>query len=236
MNSFDSYVLEQDTIKSIAIFYIILYAHFNIDLLTCYQRTFVNNNKFVQYIIGFFSLFFLVSLFSTTGNMAYIPPIQKLLHTVWYYILFLLTVRLDYRIMCIVIFLLILVYFIQLNITYYTRNLSSIIENNPENIQTNYYYNRYKYWITFDYPVNINLFPVTSSQISFLSYLNNILYYVILCLILFGFICYGGEIRDKFKNNKSITWINVIFDASICKMKEPKSLLYYFKMGLGLKI
>jgi len=236
MTTFDSYVFEQDTIRSMAIFYIILYAHFNLDLLTCYQRTFINNNKLVQYIIGFFSLFFLVSLFSTTGNMEYIPPIQKLLHTVWYYILFLLSIRLDYRIMTIVIFLLIIVYFIQLNITYYTRNLSSISEDSPDDIQINKYYNKYKYWLTFDYPIKINLFPVSSSQISVLSYLNKILYYVIMFLVVFGFICYGGEVREKFKNNKSITWSNVIFDTSICKIKEPKSLLYYFKTGLGLKI
>jgi uncharacterized membrane protein len=231
-----SFIFQQDTIKSMAIFYIILYSHFNIDLLTCYQKSYINNNKTIQYILGFFCLFFLVTLFSTTGNMKYIPPLQKLLHTIFYYILFLLSVRLDYRIMTLTIFLIIFVYFLQLNVNYYKINLNSTSQDKPDNLQIDKQYEQYQYWITWDYPIKIRLFPVKKSQLNKITYLNYILYYIIIILLVFGFICYGGEMRHKIKNNKSLTWFTVLFDTSICKMKEPKSLLYYFKMGLGIKI
>ena len=231
-----SVIFQQDTIKSIAIFYIILFSHFNNDLLTCYQKSYINNNQTIQYILGFFSLYFLVSLFSTTGHIKYMPPIQKLFNTIVYYILFLLSVRLDYRIMTLTIFLIIFVYFLQLNVNYYTINLNSTSQDNPDNLQIDKEYEQYKYWITWDYPIKIRLFPVKKSQLNKITYLNYILYYIIIILLVFGFICYGGEMKDKIKNNKSLTWFTVLFDTSICKMKKSKPLLYYFKMGLGIKI
>lgn len=222
---------EQDIIVSLAIFYIILYAHFNIDLFTCFQRSFISNNKYIQYVIGFFSLYFLVTLFSKTGQLSYIPPIQKLFHTFLYYLIFLCSIRLDYRIMIATLFLILFAYFIQLNITYYKKGFSNKISNHEATL-----YDNYKYWITVDYPVKIRLIPVEYSQLNALTFVTNILFLIIILLILVGFICYGGELKELMKNNKSLTWIKVITDTSICKLKEPKSLWYYFKKGLGIKI
>lgn len=228
----------QDIIKSIAIFYIILYSHFNVNLLTCYQKKFINSHK---YIIGFLCLYFLVTLFSTTGQMKYVPPIQKLIHSVFYYFLFLLSVRLDNRIMILVIFLIIFVYFNQLNIDYYNIKIYNtrepyLIKNKTEENYHNNMYAKYHYWFTIDYPVNIKLFPVKNEQLKVLSHINKILYYIIVSLLIFGFICYGGEIKDTMKNNKSLTWFKVITDTKMCKSTEPKSLLHYFKSGIGIKV
>ena len=229
-NLIDKIYFEQDIITSLAIFYIILYAHFNIDLFTCFQRSFITKNIYIQYIIGFFSLYFLVTLFSKTGQLSFVPPIQKLLHTFVYYIIFLGSIRLDSRIMVATIFLILLVYFIQLNITYYEKGLSNNISKKDALL-----YDNYKYWITFDYPIQLRLIKVNSRQLKLLSVVNNILFFIIICLILFGFICYGGEVKDLIKHNKSLTWIKVITDTSICKIKQSKSLWYYFKTGLGIK-
>jgi hypothetical protein len=55
-------------------------------------------------------------------------------------------------------------------------------------------------------------------------------------LLVIGFISYGGEIHDTVKRNKNLTWIDVVTDTDVCRLKNRKSFLHYLKVGLGLKI
>ena len=71
-------------IKSIALFYLIIFSNFLLQLLTCYQQNIINNNKLYQYILGFFLFYFLVSLTSNTGILIYLPPIQKIIMSFFY--------------------------------------------------------------------------------------------------------------------------------------------------------
>jgi len=227
-------IMQQDIITSIAIFYIILYSHFNVELLGCYQKNLINNNTFIKYGLGFICLFFLVTLFSKTGQMSYVPPIQKLIHTFVYYIIFLLSLRLDYRVSGLAICLILFTYFLELNVNFFEQRIQE--HNTNPSKEPEALYNKYNHWLTLDYPVKVNLFPVTKQQLTALTYLDSILFYIIIGILIFGFICYGGEIKDKLKGNKSLTWLKVITDTNDCKIKDAKPLLYYFKQGLGIKL
>jgi hypothetical protein len=55
-------------------------------------------------------------------------------------------------------------------------------------------------------------------------------------LLVIGFISYGGEIHDNLKNSKNMTWLDVIMDTEICRLKDRKSFFHYLKIGLGIKI
>ena len=222
-----------DMIQSIAIFYVFVFSTFIFTLFTCSERDFIMKNKTAQYVIGFFCFFFLVTLFSKTNNAMYEPPFQKLIKTFLYYIVFILSTRLDYRIMVIVLILIFVNYLIQLNEEYYKKLFDSnkIYELDKKN---NPYYN-YDYWITLTYPIKIRFLQVKKTDLNILNKINNYLYYIIIVLVVFGFICYGGEMKETIKNSKNFTWTDVIYDNKDCKLKNSrKSLLYYFKKGLNI--
>ena len=71
---------QADLLKSVAIFYLLILGNFITGLFTCNQKNFVINNKTVQTIIAFGLFYFLVTLVSETGNLEFLPPIQKLLY------------------------------------------------------------------------------------------------------------------------------------------------------------
>ena len=60
--------------------------------------------------------------------------------------------------------------------------------------------------------------------------------YIIIFLLVIGFISYGGEIHDNLKNSKNMTWLDVIMDTEICRLKDRKSFFHYLKIGLVIKI
>ena len=220
-----------DLVKSFALFYILILATFLYNLFTCYHLKFILDNKMVQYVSGFFLFYFLVSLSPTTEDNEVIPPIQKLLYTVMYYILFILTTRLDIKIMLWVLILVMAIYFIEINKDYFLNMDMKKLQSANANV-----YNDHMYWITFDYPFKVRLFPVKTSDFEIINTVEGLLYYCIFILIFVGLIAYGGELKEQIKNHKSVNWFKVFTDTKICDFKNRKSFFYYFKQGLSLSL
>jgi len=224
---------QTDLIKSLAIFYMIIFSNYVANLFTCYQINIITKSKTIQYLLGFFLFYFLVTIISDTAYLEYIPPIQKFIYTIGYYLIFIVTTRLNMKIMLTVLLLIFLIYFIELNKTYYLEGGNNINKNDLLNKQL---YDEHHFWITIDYPVKIRLFPVKKSQFTFLNKIEELLYGLIIVCIFAGLIAYGGELKDKFKKNKKFSWLEVFEDTNVCKLSETKNFIYYFKQGLGLKI
>ena len=218
-----------DLIKSLAIFYLIIFSNYVLLLFTCYQQNIIKNNKLLQYILGFFLFYFLVGIFADTGDMEFIPPIQKLFLTIVYYLFFLITTRLDIKIMLLVLIFIFFIYFIEINKNYYI-NLNLKNKNKSEK----QFYDNHRYWITFDYPFKIRLFPFKANQIIYLDFIENISYFLIIFLVIIGIIAYIGEIKYQIGiNKKNISWWNLLEDSKICNLSDRQSFFTYLKIGVG---
>ena len=224
-------VNQADLIKSFAVFYLIIFSNTVLGLFTCHQVNFLQKNKLVLVCIAFLLFYFLVTIVSETGNIEFIPPIQKLIHTVFYFILFLITTRLDFRVMVAVLALIFIIYFIEINKDYYLDLNKNVNNNNEKNIYEHYK----KYWITMDYPYQIRLFPVETEHFVIINKIEYILYSFIYLLLILGFIAYTGEIKDTLVNRKNLTWWDVFTDTEICNLKERRSFIHYLKVGIGIR-
>jgi len=221
---------QADLLKSVAIFYLLILGNFITGLFTCNQKNFVQNNKIVQAIIAFTLFYFLVTLVSDTGNLELIPPIQKLLYTIGYFFVFLLSMRLDFRVMVAIIGLIILVYFIELNKDYYLKLKNTITSEADKKV-----YDDHAYWITLDWPFKVRLFPINSQQFSFINKFENVLYYFIITFIILGIVAYRGEITIAMHKKKDLSWYEVFNDTHKCKILERLPFLHYVKVGLGFQ-
>lgn len=139
--------------------------------------------------------------------------------------------RLDMRISAVVLLLIFILYFLELNKDFYLERGANINDPIDQDI-----YNSNKYWITLEWPYKIRLFRVHKKDFRLINQVETIIYYVILFLLVVGFISYGGEIHDTLKRTKNLTWFDVVSDTNICRLKDRKSFLHYLKVGLGLKI
>ena len=108
--NFYNHTVGSDMFHSIALFYILIFSTYVFALLTCNQQKFITKNKWVQFLIGFCCFYFIVTLLSDFNSNEYVPPIQKFLKTIIFYFVFMLSVRLDYRVMIIVLFLIFISY------------------------------------------------------------------------------------------------------------------------------
>jgi hypothetical protein len=221
---------QADLLKSVAIFYLLILGNFITGLFTCNQKNFVQNNKIVQAVIAFTLFYFLVTLVSDTGNLEMIPPIQKLLYTIGYFFVFLLSMRLDFRVMVAIIGLVILVYFIELNKDYYLELKNTITSEADKKV-----YDDHAYWITLDWPFKVRLFPIHKEQFSIVNKFENVLYYFIITFIILGIIAYRGEITIAMHKKKDLSWYEVFNDTHKCKILERLPFLHYVKVGLGIK-
>ena len=222
-------IYQPDLIKSLAIFYLIVFSNFVTNLFTCYQKRIITNSKPIQYLLGFFLFYFLV-----TNELVSIPPIQKLFYTTTYYLFFIITTRLNMKIMLSVLFLVFMIYFIEMNKIYYI-NEKNDISRKENNTAKAIYDDHRNYWITIDYPVKLRIFPVEKSQFIVLNEIEKVIYGLIMLLVVIGLIAYRGELKDQFRKKKHINWIDVFEDSKICNLSDRKSFLYYLKTGLGLK-
>jgi hypothetical protein len=175
--------------------------------------------------------YFLVTLLSNTGKLEYTPPIEKFVYSLFYFIGFVVVMRLDLRVTAMVLFLIFVIYFLELNKDFYLDSGSKIDNPLDQDI-----YNSNKYWITFDFPFKIRLFPVEANDFVMINKVETIIYYSILFLLVIGFISYGGEISDTLKRSKNLTWVDVFSDTDVCHLTDRKSFLHYLKLGLGIKL
>ena len=223
---------QADLIKSFAIFYLLLVGNYiGSSIFTCVQIKYIQHNKWLQLLISFLLFYFLVTLLSETGKLEFTPPIEKLIYSIFYFIGFLIVMRLDMRISAVVLLLIFILYFLELNKDFYLERGANINDPIDQDI-----YNSNKYWITLEWPYKIRLFRVHKKDFRLINQVETIIYYVILFLLVVGFISYGGEIHDTLKRTKNLTWFDVVSDTNICRLKARKSFLHYLKVGLGLKI
>lgn len=223
---------QADVIKSFAIFYLLLVANYiGSSLFTCLQINTIKTHKSIQLFSAFLLFFFSVTLISNTGKLEFTPPIEKLLYSFIYFMGFLIVMRLDMRISTLVLLFIFIIYFIELNKDFYLDLGSKITEPHDKTI-----YNDNKYWITLNNPYKIRLFKVKQSDFKFINKIETIIYYIILILLLMGFIAYGGEIHDTLSKSNKLTWRNIILDTNICKLQDKKSFWHYFYVGLGIKL
>jgi hypothetical protein len=223
---------QADLIKSFAIFYLLLVGNYiGNSLFTCFQIKYIQSHKWLQLFIAFLLFYFLVTILSNTGKLEYTPPIEKLVYSLFYFIGFVVVMRLDPRVTAMVLFLIFVIYFIELNKDFYLDSGSKIDDPLDQDI-----YNSNKYWITFDFPFKIRLFPVEPNDFVMINKVETIIYYSILFLLVIGFISYGGEINDTLKRSKNLTWVDVFSDTDVCHLTDRKSFLHYLKLGLGIKL
>lgn len=223
---------QADLIKSFAIFYLLLVGNYvGSSIFTCFQIDYIQKNKWLQLLIAFLLFYFLVTLVSNTGKLEFTPPIEKFVYSIFYFIIFVVVMRLDMRISALVLLLIFVLYFLELNKDFYLEQGKDITDPVDQDI-----YNGNKYWITFDWPYKIRLFEINAVHFKLINQLETIIYYFILCLLVVGFISYGGEINDTLKKTKKLTWIDVITDTDVCRLKDRKSFFHYLKVGMGLKI
>jgi hypothetical protein len=223
---------QADLIKSFAIFYLLLVGNYvGTSIFTCFQISYIHKNKWIQLLISFLLFYFLVTIVSDTGKLEFTPPIEKLLYSIFYFMAFLVVMRLDMRISALVLLLIFIIYFFELNKDFYLDKGIDITNPVDQDI-----YNDNKYWITFNWPFKIRLFKVHKTDFKFINKVETIIYYAILFLLVVGFIAYGGEIHDTVKNAKNLSWVDIVIDTNICRLKDRKSFLHYLKVGLGLKI
>ena len=200
-------------------------------IFTCSQINYIHQNKWLQLFISFLLFFFLVTLLSNTGKLEFTPPIEKLFYSVFYFMGFLIVMRLDMRISALVLLLIFLLYFLELNKDFYLESGKEITDPLDQDI-----YNSNKFWITLDWPFKLRLFPVNDNDFIIINQIETIIYYFIIFLLVIGFISYGGEMHDTLRKTKNLTWIDIITDTDICILKDRKSFLHYLKVGLGLKL
>jgi hypothetical protein len=225
-------VIQADVIKSFAIFFLLIIGNFVVgSIFTCYQINHIKSHKWLQRFIAFFLFYFLVGIVSDTGKLELIPPIEKLINSLFYFLGFLVVMRLDMVISMLVLLLVFIIYFLELNKDFYLEKGSTITD--PED---KYEYNNNKYWITFNWPFKVRLFPVSDEDFTIINKIEKIIYYCIVVLLVVGFIAYGGEIHDTVSKSRNLTWFDVIGDTDLCKLKDRRGFWHYFKIGLGIKL
>lgn len=223
---------QADLIKSFAIFYLLLVGNYiGNSLFTCFQVDYIKNHKWLQLFIAFLLFYFLVSIVSNTGKLEFTPPIEKLIYSIFYFFGFLVVMRLDLRISALVLLLIFTIYFLELNKDFYLEEGTQISDPIDQDI-----YNSNKYWITLNWPFKVRLFKVEEQDFILINKFEAIIYYIIVFLLVLGFISYGGEIHDTVKHSKTLSWMDVINDTNVCRLKDRKGFWHYFKVGLGLKL
>lgn len=223
---------EANMIKSFAIFYLLLVGNYvGTSIFTCFQINYLKQHKWLQLLISFLLFYFLVTLVSDTGKLEFTPPIEKLIYSIFYFIGFLIVMRLDMRISALVLLLIFVIYFLELNKDFYLERGTNIIDIIDQDI-----YKENQYWITLNWPYKIRLIKIKKNDFTIINQIETIIYYIILFLLVIGFISYGGEIHDTLKRTKNLTWVDVITNTDVCRLKDRKSFLHYLKVGLRIKI
>jgi hypothetical protein len=227
------FTYQEDMFITFAMFYMIILGNNIRGIFTCRQITFFENNKPIVLLTSFILFYLLCSLVSNTGHLKYVPPIQKLLYTVVYFVIFVITTRLDFNVTFAVLGLIFLIYFIELNKNFYIKNKDT--QNNsfkPTDLHEEYN----DHWITLDFPFKVRLFEIKKGHFDIIDKIETVLYFIIYILIFLGLIAYGGEIKDTLSNKKEVTWFDVFADTKICHMKDRLPFTHYLKLGLGIRL
>ena len=216
---------QADIIKLFSIFYLSLIANYiGTGLFPRKLMNTITTHKPIQLFSAFLLLFFSVTLSTNTDKSS---PIEKLLYSFIYFIGFVIVIRLDMIISALIILFIFIIYFIELSKDFYLHPSSHDADDKKID-------NGNKYWIILNKPYKIRLFKVKQYDFKFINKIETDIYYVIVILLVAGFIEYVGKIRDTLSKTK-LTWFDIILDTNISKLQYNKSFWNYFKIGLGIK-
>lgn len=207
-------------ITALSAFYLIVFSTYLSFLFTCNIDNAIKNNQLIILILGYFLFFYLVTL--TDKKYVSEHPIEKMLKTFMYYLLFLLTTRLEPKVILFVIILIFIINFLQINKEHYLELLKN--KKEKEDI----------YWITLHNPIELKLFKVKKEQLEMLDNIENILYYVLISSIIIGFVSFYGELK-YMKKDSNISYYRLLFDRNICKFRDGRSLIQNIKYALNIK-
>lgn len=217
---------QADIIKLFAIFYLSLIANYiGTGLFPRELMKTITTHKPIQLFSAFLLFFFSVTLSTNTDTSS---PIEKLIHSFMYFMGFLIVIRLDMILSALIILFIFIIYFIELNKDFYLDHSTHDADDKKMD-------NNNKYWITFNTPYNIRLFKVNQTDFKIINKIEILLYYVIVILLVAGFIEYVGKIRDTLSKTNKLTWVDIMLDTNISKLQYNKSFWSYFKIGLGIK-
>lgn len=208
-------------IKTFALFYLLIFGGYLKSLLTCYENESIKNNKLLIHLIAFILFYFVITL--SDESFQTVPPIEKLLMTIIYFLIFLITTRLDLKITLWVIFIIFIIHFIEINKQYFQNK-----DNNKKNED--------QYWITLHFPFEIKLLKVNKSHFDILNNIEKMLYYIMGVLLVIGLIAYGGELKNTLKHSKNLSWKDVFLKRNVCNLNNNSGLMNNFKTGLGIKL
>lgn len=207
-------------ITALSAFYLIVFSTYSSFLFTCNIDNAIKNNQFIILILGYFLFFYLVTLTDSKNIQSH--PIEKMIITFMYYLLFLLTTRLEPKVILFVVVIIFIINFLEINKKHYLELLNS--KNEKEDI----------YWITLHYPIELKLFKVDRKQLKSIDYLENVLYYVLIVSIIIGFFSFYGELK-YMKRDNNISYYRLLFDRNICKFRDGRSLIQNIKYAFNIK-
>jgi hypothetical protein len=206
-------------IAALSAFYLIVFSTYLSFLFTCNVDNAIKNNQKLIIVMGYFLFFYLVTLSNKT--LIDDHPIENMLITLVYYIIFLFTTRMDIKIK-LAILIIFLINFMEINKDHYRLLLEH--KTNDEKI----------YWITLHKPISLNLFEVKESQLRFINDIQHILNYGFYLLIAIGFLSFYGEIK-YLKGNKNISIVKLFFDRNICDLRNNRSIYQNVLHAINIK-
>ena len=228
-------IFETDLIASLAIGYLLIFSHFFYNMLRCRQQHIVENSPGILYLICFVSFYFLVSLLTKTPAVNDLSPMTRLLASFIIFPIFVLSTRLDMRITGLILFLVVLLYFIRINQTYYAKYCVVGVEGyNPVCKKEDT--DAHQYLISTTWPIEINFIKITQTGFASIAHIRKYTRYLIYILIVIGLICYTGEMKVALNaKHLKYTFYDVLVDTDICNKINRRSLFEYFMIGAGVR-
>jgi len=166
---------QEDLIKSFAIFFLLSVGPYvTPSLFTNFQVKYLTNNKSLKIVLSFLLFYFLVTLVSSNSEIAKIPPIEKFIYSIYYFIGFIIVMKLDVRVVVSMFILIFIIYFIELNKEFYDNTT-----------------NNTKYWLTLDWPFKVRMFSINNTQFTFINKVETIIFQIIMLLLVVGLILYA---------------------------------------------
>lgn len=207
-------------IAALSAFYLIVFSTYLSFLFTCNVDNAIKNNQKLIIVMGYFLFFYLV----TIANKTLIDdhPIENMLITLLYYIVFLFTTRMDIKITFIAILIIFIINFMELNKEHYRL----LMKNKTDDKKI--------YWFTLHKPININLFEANESQLIFINDIQHILNYGLYILIAVGFLSFYGEMK-YMKKNKNMPFYKLFFDRNICELRDNRSIYQNILHAINIK-
>lgn len=188
-------------IKSFGVFYLLSVGNLiGASILSDSSIYYIRRHKTLRYLLSFLLFYFLVIIVTDKGKLDFIPPIEKLFQSFFYYSIFFMIMSFDIRITTTLIALNFVSFFIELNKTFYLN-----IKTKSSEIEDNNIYNDHNYWITINWPFRFRLGKITDDDFILIDKIASVIFYLSVCLLVIGI----TELLFRNKNylNKQMNYI-----------------------------